>query len=112
MKKLVMIILTWLAAVSAHSDELGDMLGNSLTSSLPPEVSGMLGGFSIWGMIWGTIFGGVGVFAFLYGKKKSNAAFIVIGIILCIYPFLIRDNRAVFIVGALLTAALYFFRNM
>ncbi len=106
------MIFTWLAAAFAQGDELGDMIGTSLTSSLPPEAKGLLAGFSIWGIMWGTVFSGVGVFAFLYGKKKSNAPFIIIGVILCAYSLFVRDTRTIFIVGAVLTAALYFFREM
>jgi hypothetical protein len=110
-KRIILLILAAMAAGCAYADELSDVTGMSLTASLPPAAQALIGGFSVWGMVWGTLFGAVGVFAFLYGKKKANAPFIFIGVLLCIYPFVVRDAMITFIVGALLSGSLYFFRR-
>ena len=65
----------------------------------------------MWALIWGLIFNAVGVFAFLYGKNKSNVIFMVIGVILVLYPYAVQQTVAVFVIGVVLTAALYFFRR-
>ena len=37
------------------------------------QTADMIMGFSAAGLLWTVIFSGVGVFAFLYGKRKANA---------------------------------------
>jgi hypothetical protein len=71
----------------------------------------VIAGLSMWALIWGLLFNSVGVFAFLYGKKRSNVTYIIIGVLLVAYPYVVQQAILVFIIGALLTAALYVFRK-
>ncbi len=59
----------------------------------------------------GLIFGSIGFVAFVYGKKESRVKTMLLGLALMGYPYLIPGTVAVFVVGALLTAALLYFRN-
>ena len=70
-----------------------------------------IAGLSMWALIWGLIFNSVGVFAFLYGKKRSNLPYLIIGVILVIYPYAVQQTLLIFIIGSALTASLYFFRK-
>lgn len=71
----------------------------------------MTNAFSPANMIGGTIFGSVGFVAFVYGKKQASFKLMIIGAALMAYPFFISDTRAVYGVGALLTACLFLFRD-
>jgi len=73
--------------------------------------SGLIGGFSAWGLIGGVLFGGIGFIAFIYGKRNSEFKPMFIGILLMAYPYFIRGTIALYLVGIVLTAALYFFRE-
>ncbi|OIO39344.1 MAG: hypothetical protein AUJ71_00855 [Candidatus Omnitrophica bacterium CG1_02_49_16] len=58
----------------------------------------------------GILFGAIGFSAFIYGKKQGEWKPMVIGAALMGFPYLITDIAAQYIVGALLTAALFIFR--
>ena len=107
MKKILYLAVMFVfIAGTAIADDLSDALGTSTGT-----VAGILGKFSTAGLMWGVLFSGVGVGAMIYGKKKSNAAFIVIGILLSGYTFLVQDTVMIAVVGAALCGALYFFRR-
>ena len=72
------------------------------------SLSGLIGGFSIWGLFGGFIFGMIGMAAFIYGKKNSAFKPMLIGIILMVYPYFIRNTVVLCLVGLALCAALYF----
>ena len=57
------------------------------------------------------IFGGIGFVAFVYGKRISNFKILAIGVLLIAYPYFIPNTLAACIIGILLTASLYFFRD-
>lgn len=58
------------------------------------------------------LFGSVGLTAFLIGKKRARFKMMIIGIILMGYPYLMYDSTvALYIVGALLTASLFVFKD-
>ena len=59
----------------------------------------------------GILFGSIGLVAFIYGKKQSLWKPLVIGIVLMVYPYMISNTIALYAVGALLTAALFVFRE-
>ncbi len=110
-KKVFMAVLLLSLSCLALADEMSDILAGTPVSSMPPEAKAMMAGYSIWSMVWATIFGGIGVFAFIYGKKKSNALYIIIGILLCIYTFIVKDAAQIVIIGAVISAGLYIFRR-
>ena len=62
-------------------------------------------------LIAGGIFSAIGLAAFVYGKKQSSMKPLVIGIALMVYPYLITNTLTVVAIGALLTAALFIFRD-
>ena len=62
-------------------------------------------------LMGGIIFGGIGFVAFVYGKKQSSPKPLCIGLALMIYLYFIPDTAAMYLIGALLCAALYFFRD-
>ena len=59
----------------------------------------------------GLLFGAVGFSAFIYGKKQSSAKPMLIGIALMAYPYFISNTLALYLVGAGLSASLFFFRD-
>jgi hypothetical protein len=121
MKKIsAAILLAFVAAFSfgciCFADDLeGILSGNTVIAAAqaPADLNPgkALAGLSMWALIWGLIFNSVGVFAFLYGKKKSNLPYLIIGVILVVYPYAVQQALLIFVIGAALTAALYFFRK-
>jgi hypothetical protein len=62
--------------------------------------------------IFGAIlFGVIGIAAYRFGKKTSHTPAKWIGIALMLYPYAISDTWLLYLVGAVLSAALYLFRN-
>jgi CDP-diglyceride synthetase len=112
MKKTILYagVILIFAAGFIYADDLSDVLGQPAGKG--PVAAGIIGNLSMWGLIGGLLFSSAGVFAFLYGKKKSNAAFIVIGILLALYTFFVQQTVAIFAIGAALCGALYFFRRL
>ena len=56
-------------------------------------------------------FGVIGMAVFIYGKKARHTRSIVIGIALMGYPYFINNTIGLYLIGALLCAALYVFRE-
>ena len=60
--------------------------------------------------IFGAIlFGVIGIAAYRYGKKTSVATTRWLGIALMFYPYAISETWLLYVVGAALCAAVYFF---
>lgn len=59
----------------------------------------------------GIIFGSIGFAAFIYGKKQASFRPMVLGISLMAYPYFIPNTTAMYVIGILLTAALFVFRD-
>ncbi|PCI40733.1 MAG: hypothetical protein COB53_00115 [Elusimicrobia bacterium] len=55
----------------------------------------------------GLIFGLIGMAAFGYGKKQGKPKPMIVGALLCGYPYVITHGPALWIVGMALTAALF-----
>ncbi len=62
-------------------------------------------------LITGGIFSAIGLAALVYGKKQSRIKPMLIGIALMVYPYLITDTMLIVVIGALLTSALFIFRD-
>lgn len=59
-----------------------------------------------------SIFGAIGFVAFMYGKRRSLLQPTVIGISLIAFPYFVSSGTvAICIIGCILTAALFFFKN-
>ena len=67
--------------------------------------------FNLGKMLAYFLFSSIGFVAFSYGKKQSNPKPLVVGLILMIYPYFISNLWAIYGVGFLLCAGLYFFRD-
>lgn len=59
----------------------------------------------------GVLFGGIGSAAFFYGRKQMAWKPMVIGALLVVETYFVKDAVWIWVVGAGLTAALWFFRN-
>jgi hypothetical protein len=57
------------------------------------------------------LFSLIGFAAFRYGRKTGNMATIVIGIGLMLYPYAVSATWLLYLAGAALCAALYWFRD-
>jgi LPXTG-motif cell wall-anchored protein len=57
------------------------------------------------------IFGGIGFVAFVYGKKNKILRPMLIGCALMGYPYFFTGTLVLYIIGVILTAALYFWRE-
>ena len=69
------------------------------------------GGFSAAKIVAWVVFGAIGFVAFSYGKKNGSMRPMVIGVALMAYPYFVYAAWALYVVGAALTAALYFWRE-
>jgi len=69
------------------------------------------GGFNWPNLIGNGLFSIIGLSAFVYGKKIKSAKPLVIGLVLMIYPYFIPNTVLLYLVGAALTAALFFWRG-
>lgn len=57
------------------------------------------------------IFSSIGLGAWIYGKKSGFWKPMVIGVILMVYPYFIAETWQMVLIGAVLTAALFIFRD-
>ena len=73
--------------------------------------SNFLSDFSWSWLIGGFFFGIIGLIAFRYGKKNSKSKEMIVGIILMVYPYFVRNIIAFFLIGFLLIALLFIFRK-
>ena len=62
-------------------------------------------------LIGGMVFGAVGFVALAYAKRQASFKLAAIGLALMVYPYFVYDALAVFVIGALLTAALFVVRD-
>jgi hypothetical protein len=57
------------------------------------------------------IFSSIGFVAFVYGKKNQFFRAMIVGFALMIYPYFIPGAFLLYLIGIILTAALYFWRD-
>jgi len=57
------------------------------------------------------IFGAIGFVAFVYGKKNAFWRPMFIGLALMVYPYFFSGTLPIYLIGIVLTAALYFWRT-
>ena len=57
------------------------------------------------------IFGAIGFVAFMYGKKTGSFRPMIIGVALMVYPCFISGTFLLYLIGSILTVALYFWRD-
>jgi hypothetical protein len=64
-----------------------------------------------WYLFGAFVFSIVGFAAFRYGKKTASSNAMLIGVALMLYPYFISATWLLYLVGAALCAALYWFRE-
>ena len=57
------------------------------------------------------LFGGIGFVAFSYGKKNALFRPMIIGLALMLYPYFVPGILGIYLIGFVLTAILYFWRE-
>ena len=62
-------------------------------------------------LIGGLIFSSVGFVAFVYGKRMHFWKSMLIGIALMVYPLFVSSDVLLYSLGAMLTAALFIWRD-
>ena len=62
-------------------------------------------------LLGGLIFGSVGFVAFIYGKRMNVWKPMIIGIALMVYPYFVSTDALLYSLGALLTGALFIWRD-
>jgi hypothetical protein len=64
------------------------------------------------GFLFGALlFGILGLAAFRYGKRMSNATTMTLGIVLMVYPYVFSSTWLMYLVGMALCGAIYWFRD-
>jgi hypothetical protein len=87
---------------------LGDQ-GQQLLSAA--VVQSPVKGFGLSGILAAIVFGGIGFVAFIYGKKNSLWRTMFIGIGLMAYPYFFAGTILTWLIGIVLTAALFLWRE-
>ena len=93
-----------------------DNILNQVSSGNPNDLLKTVGtatgmNFSLAAIIAYLVFGTVGFVAFMRGKKNKSWRPMGIGIALMVYPYFFPGTLALYLVGLLLSAALYFWRE-
>lgn len=57
------------------------------------------------------VFGLIGLGAFRYGRKNGQRTTLWLGVALMFYPYAVSATWLLYVIGAALCAALYFFRG-
>jgi hypothetical protein len=68
-------------------------------------------GMTTWGLIGGVLFSGVGFFALKHGRKHGLVKPMALGAALMLYPYFVSNTLLMYLVGAALTAAVFFPRD-
>ena len=72
---------------------------------------GSSGAFNPWGILISVIFGIMGMYAFNVGRKDKNWRWLSIGVALMAYPYFVPNVILSLVIGCVLTAALYMWRE-
>jgi len=91
--------------------DIQQLISNAAGAANGGNVGGLLSGFSFGWLFAGFLFGLVGLAAFGYGKKNAKYKAIVIGIILMVYPYFVKNTIVLYVIGIVLTALLFIFRD-
>ncbi len=62
-------------------------------------------------LLAGLIFGTIGFFVFLHSQKNRHWRNMIIGIVMMIYPYFVSHPIFVWVIGIILTALLYFWKE-
>ncbi len=67
--------------------------------------------FSGANLIGGLLFGSIAFVAFVYGKRMHVWKPMFLALVLMVYPYFVTNDLALFVIGAIGTAALFLFRD-
>ncbi|MFH0877237.1 MAG: hypothetical protein V1863_03330 [Candidatus Omnitrophota bacterium] len=73
--------------------------------------SSQAGDFGVAKIMAYVIFGAIGFIAFMYGRKTKSLRPTVIGVALMGYPYLFSGTTAIYVIGVVLTVALFLWRE-
>jgi hypothetical protein len=62
-------------------------------------------------IVWNILFGAIGAGYFLYGKRQHEGVPMFCGFALMVFPYFVSSAWALFLIGALLMAIPFFFRE-
>ena len=62
-------------------------------------------------LLWGVLFSSIGFGFFIYGKKQENWVVFLCGLVLMVYPYFISNTYILVLVGSVITAVPYFWRD-
>ena len=104
-------VTTTTTDLSATLQELSKLTPGEKKTLLAGMGLDQAGSLDLWKIFGYILFGGVGVVAFIYGKKNASWRPMIIGIILNIYPYFFSATWMIYLIGIVLTAALFFWRE-
>jgi len=87
------------------------LISNATDALNSSGAGGLLSGFSFAWLFAGFLFGLIGLAAFGYGKKNAKYRAMIIGVILMVYPYFIKNTIALYLVGIVLTGLLFYPRD-
>ena len=111
---LLVVVMVFFLAEFGYCQDLQEFLKQAVevyTGGGEASGNNLIGGFSCAGLIAGILFGSIGFIAFVYGKKNAEFKPMIMGLVLMVYPYLIRNTIALYLVGIALTGSLFFFRE-
>jgi len=75
------------------------------------DLGGLTSSMTAWNLIGSLLFSGVGFVAFMHGKKQGHFQTMAIGGVLMVYSYFVSNTALMYLAGAALTAALYYYRD-
>lgn len=111
-----LVYFTLLCSTAFSASPLDAPELNQLNESEKNMIMALAGSAGAGGFSWAkvaayVIFNAIGFVAFVYGKKNSFGRPMIIGVVLMVYPYFVPGTFALYVIGAALTAALYFWRD-
>ncbi len=62
-------------------------------------------------IVWNILFGAIGAGYFISGKRQHEGVPMICGFALTVFPYFVASAWALFIIGAILMAVPFFFRD-
>ena len=110
---LLIVIVVGLLVPPGYCQDTQQVIGEftKIYTGSKASVNNLIGGFSLGGLIGAVLFGSIGFVAFMYGKKNTEVRPMIIGFLLMGYPYLVRNTLVLYLVGVVLTVALFVLRE-
>jgi hypothetical protein len=75
------------------------------------DLGSLVGGMTAGNLIGNIVFSGVGFVAFMYGKRQGQFKRMALGGALMLYPYFVSSTLLMCLIGAALTAAVWYARD-